>query len=1110
MKTEQISPFYFFSYNWEDKEIVHKFVRDFVKEYSISDNNYFFDEEHVDAGNNLTQQIQDAIIRADKVVVFLGPNEIGKTQNLEILYAASRERNYNQDIRIIPILLPPLEKPLEKEYPLVLADKVWLTFKDSIRDEVFRGIYFSGVKATRNEISSPIKNTRNPYKGLRSFDVEDHDVFFGRAEEINYVLESKLHIQEASNSQPKFLAILANSGVGKSSFVKAGLIGSMITKSAQYGLRNNWKHLIVTPGQEPLMSLSIALKKAGLIDDSESWERKAEQDERYNTLKRTIGEQSDRWIIFFDQFEEIVTLCQAKTDNKETNDYYEAQRGIVLNNIVQAVVCPNVVILLSMRQEYYCSFSEYNDFKTLLEDNNYQLPSLDYKKAIRQTQGEDYKKRFIQTYRDIIVSPASRYGRAPEEDFTEQVIRSIMRIDGALPMVQLALEQIWNESSSRNVPITRKLLMSMSLDKGIKGIIHIHADKVFGELTKNDSTWSSDRLKEIFRKIFIPLMHVSEGGEALRRTALKSEILNMFVNENEKSKASEIIEKLSNEPNRLIVINSNYINNQSSQEEVHVEVIHEVLFREWDLLSSWVVERRKDIGKFKLYIHAIESNANLKPTDAYLRELKSFMKANPDLVIPKITSLMQQSEKQLEKNKYVPFSILFIIIILLMSFTVVEIYRSFSDVKKPPLYTRNLWQGKDFKIIELQNIDFPLSKDNLELIGNSPQVGSTVILNNFQSINNLKIPEKFKLTDLVIGNTTIDISVHLICPTRDTLDQKNIFRMPKHLDIFQSRFKDSDFKFDEHWSGLERLMLNNNHGLQKLDLKALRNLSFLTIINNSHLRQKLELGDLELLKTLIIKNNSVLEGVNFSAKNIYLNEVILKNNYLLSEIYGLDSLSPTSKIVIETSNSISFEYCGENYNFETDTILRTLRIEFNETGPSVEYLEAYYINGLDFSAMREKYSTDIYKLDIEKLIVYINSKDDFDSMSTNKEFINKIQCEELHIVFNTNVDSPLDFNLIPQAISITIENMFWKSSNPLKLILKSDKSRHVKNLKIKGGVFLVDYNDMNSFDKLEIIDLKDFQGTILNFNRESTNSTVQHIFNEDQLFHIKEKTYLLQ
>lgn len=87
-----------------------------------------------------------------------------------------------------------------------------------------------------------VEPDRGPYPGLSAYTADDTDVFFGREAEIA-TLWRKI-------SSRRLLAVIGPSGVGKSSFVRAGVI-----PTAPRG----WGSLICAPGEAPFMSLARAL-----------------------------------------------------------------------------------------------------------------------------------------------------------------------------------------------------------------------------------------------------------------------------------------------------------------------------------------------------------------------------------------------------------------------------------------------------------------------------------------------------------------------------------------------------------------------------------------------------------------------------------------------------------------------------------------------------------------------------------------------------------------------------------------------------------------------------------------------------------------------------------
>ena len=93
-----------------------------------------------------------------------------------------------------------------------------------------------------------------PYPGLRPFEHFETDIFFGREEQTDQLLE-----RLGSN---RFIAVVGPSGCGKSSLVRTGLLAGLkaglLTDAGVY-----WRIAEIRPGNRPFAHLAGAL-----LDDS--------------------------------------------------------------------------------------------------------------------------------------------------------------------------------------------------------------------------------------------------------------------------------------------------------------------------------------------------------------------------------------------------------------------------------------------------------------------------------------------------------------------------------------------------------------------------------------------------------------------------------------------------------------------------------------------------------------------------------------------------------------------------------------------------------------------------------------------------------------------------
>jgi WD40 repeat protein len=93
----------------------------------------------------------------------------------------------------------------------------------------------------------------NPFPGLRPFDVGEADRFFGRGRQIDELA--------ARLAEVALLAVTGESGCGKSSLVRAGLIDRLSRMQDEAG-QPRWLSAVLRPGDRPLAALATALKAA--------------------------------------------------------------------------------------------------------------------------------------------------------------------------------------------------------------------------------------------------------------------------------------------------------------------------------------------------------------------------------------------------------------------------------------------------------------------------------------------------------------------------------------------------------------------------------------------------------------------------------------------------------------------------------------------------------------------------------------------------------------------------------------------------------------------------------------------------------------------------------
>src|ERR671932_342861 len=104
------------------------------------------------------------------------------------------------------------------------------------------------------------ERTGNPFPGLRPFETDEYNLFFGREGQSDELL--------ARLGRTRFLAVVGTSGSGKSSLIRAGLIPALYGGlMAQTG--SAWRIALMRPGHDPLGNLARALARDDVLGSPE-------------------------------------------------------------------------------------------------------------------------------------------------------------------------------------------------------------------------------------------------------------------------------------------------------------------------------------------------------------------------------------------------------------------------------------------------------------------------------------------------------------------------------------------------------------------------------------------------------------------------------------------------------------------------------------------------------------------------------------------------------------------------------------------------------------------------------------------------------------------------
>jgi len=361
---------------------------------------------------------------------------------------------------------------------------------------------------------------KSPYPGLLSFTERDAASFFGRETEVA-TLWTKLRAR-------RLLAVIAPSGAGKSSVVRAGVVASR---------PEGWAAIVCTPGAAPLRGLGRALLPE-LSGDPETLGKLMDVDEPavafdvVSHWRRGHGEA----LLVVDQFEELFTLNPVEVQ--------ERFAGFLGRLALEA----DVHVLLSLRDDFLFRCSEREALAPVFLDLT-PLPALSREGLER-----------------ALVEPAKARGyRFEDNALVGEMVESVEGARAALPLLAFAVSRLWEKRDREKKLLTRAAYEEIG---GVAGALAQHAEATLDRIGSE----RQGMVREIFRTLVTSL--------GTRAVAERVEVLSLFP---ERKAAEEVLRELIDA--RLLT--SYEVEGAEGQSHHRVEIVHESLVKAWPRLVRW-------------------------------------------------------------------------------------------------------------------------------------------------------------------------------------------------------------------------------------------------------------------------------------------------------------------------------------------------------------------------------------------------------------------------------------------------------------------------------------------------------------------------------------------
>jgi len=478
-----------------------------------------FDVGILGEGDEVQLALQKALRQSRAIAILIGSTNSANAWQQRELY---EQINSQPGLKIVAVLLPGAEL---SQLSGPLAGLQYVDLRAGFNDRRAIVALINSLQGQYGRIQEDIV----PYPGLRNFDEQHVQLFFGRDRNVAELLR----LATTNN----FIAIVGPSGSGKSSLVMAGLIPKLRQTNP------GWRVSILSLYSRPLEALASATS-ALIGTDVKAFEAELASNPRaLLSVVEELGirQSGSRWVLVIDQFEQLLTLSSSSDE-----------RDVFLRVISQLseVVDNGLLIIIILRADFFGEALRDRRLSVLLTQNNVY--------AVANMSREEL--------REAIEKPARAAGLAFEPGLVDAILDDVGDEPNGLPLLQVVLSALWQRRRAGFLT-----LESYAEVGGVRGVLGYGAEQIFANLS------SAEQI--VARDVLLRLVQPTDVG-ATRRKARIDDLEQLGRGTN----VSEVINKLINA--RLLAVS--YDKGVSN-----CEIAHDGLVLLWPRLRGWIDESRE-------------------------------------------------------------------------------------------------------------------------------------------------------------------------------------------------------------------------------------------------------------------------------------------------------------------------------------------------------------------------------------------------------------------------------------------------------------------------------------------------------------------------------------
>ena len=452
---------------------------------------------------------------------------------------------------------------------------------------------------------SKLSNITQPYPGLRPYQQNESELFFGRTEHINKMLG------RLEDSQ--FLAVVGGSGSGKSSLVRAGLL-PVLKQGYLSDVGANWKFIVMKPGGDPFGNLASEFhnalaEKHDNYDASDIAFTKAElltSDQGFLDVVAGAGiKKGTPLLLLVDQFEEIFRFRhhQSYLKDKDGDNAIHKIRNeatafvnLLLTTAEQAVKMElPIYVMITMRSDFIGACDFFPGLPQVISDCQFLVPRLTRKQL-----------------QIVIEKPIQLFGGHISPDLVNQILNDTGTDPDQLPLMQHALMRTWSAAQNNWGANKEGIVLNRSDYEQVgrfSKALSWHLDEAWKELKHNQ--------QKIAKQLFLCLCEQAGEGAFIRRMVKLGEVAAMAgVSADEVTDVVHVFQR--NDRNFIVASPLGELN-----EKTVLDISHEALLRQWKHLTIWI---KNEASSARMY-------NRLADTAVLYNEGKARLLADPELQI---------------------------------------------------------------------------------------------------------------------------------------------------------------------------------------------------------------------------------------------------------------------------------------------------------------------------------------------------------------------------------------------------------------------------------------------------------------------------------------------